>query len=85
MKKFLLFIFLFFLGCQEEYFLVKNIEQLEGVKKIIKDLDWEITDIDTFWSLDGKSAKYRIMYKPNGKKITQDSLTERIRKIFELE
>lgn len=85
--KILFLILLLFLSCREEYFLVKNNIQLEKIKEIINDLDWKITNIDTFWNIDGKNIlKYRIMYKShNIKRNERDSLIIRIKKAFNIE
>jgi len=82
-----IFLFLLlFISCKKEYFLVRNDSQLERVKDKITDLNWKISDIDTFWNIDGKSIlKYRIIYRP--KKATPheiDSLMVEIKNTFNL-
>ena len=54
---------LLFLGC-EEYYLAETELQLKTAKKVITDLDFKITSIDTFWNLRGDAVlKYRINYR----------------------
>ncbi len=61
-----LLLLLLFISCKEDFFLVENELQLKRVTDAISYLDWEITKIDTFWNLDGKSIlRYRVTCKPN--------------------
>lgn len=85
-NKLLILLLLLFTSCNEEYFLVRNDAQLEGVKKLINGMEWELIDIDTFWNINGKDIlKYRITYKPSGSKHNKEMLIEEIKRIFELD
>ena len=85
-KLIIIFILLFFISCNEEYFLVQNEAQLEGIQRLIEGMEWELVDIDTFWNIDRKNIlKYRITYKPSGAKCNKELLIEEIKRIFELD
>ena len=64
MKKLFVLFILLFVACEEEYLLVSTATQLNRATTTLNRLDLEITNIDTFWNLDGSDVlRYRIDYR----------------------